>query len=251
MQHRCIQAAAILLGILTLQAARKNFWETKDASSWSPQEKESILFQSPWARPGLARIEFQEQQQPTGPGYTSDGRIDPGMPDAKPRAGALAGRAVPIGQAIPPVPKPTPGSPVQFEVLARWETAQPVRLAGAPELPDSGEQFYIIRLRGLPLMPPAKPQPGEPPVDPNEGMLSAIKGGSQLEFRDKAPIRCAHLFKGTGAQSNEVLLYFPRGSGSNITLADKMVTLDVRFDPFHLTVKFTLKEMMYKGQLSL
>jgi hypothetical protein len=252
MQHRCTRAALILLSAVALQAARKDFWETKDPSSWSPQEKETILFRSPWARDCVARIEFEKQERPAGPGYTSDGRIDPGMPDAKPSAGpGMGGRGVPIGQPIPPVPKPTPGSPVQFQVLARWETAKPVQLAGAPEPPDSGGQFYIIRLSGLPLMPPPKVQPGEPTIDPNEDMLSAIKQGSRLEFRDKPPIRCTHLFMGTGEHAREVLLFFPRGSGSLITPADKMVTLDVRFAPFHLWVKFTLKEMTYKGELSL
>lgn len=240
----------MLLSALTLLGARKDFWDTKDPSSWSPQEKEVILFQSPWARSGLARIEFEKQQQPTGPGYTSDGRIDTGMPDAKPSSGPGT-RGVPMGQPVPPVPDPTPGSPVRFQILARWETAKPVRLAGAPELPDTDGQFFIIRLWGLPLMPPPKVQPSEPANDPNEGMLSAIKQGSRLEFQDKAPIRCTHLFKGTGKQANEVLLFFPRGSGSMIMPGDKTVTLDVRFAPFHLSVKFTLKEMMYKGELSL
>ena len=252
MNHRCTRATLILIGAVALQAARKDFWETKDPSSWSPQEKETILFQSPWARDGLARIVFEKQPQPAGPGYTSDGRIDTGMPDAKPSPGANYGaRGVPIGQEIPPVPKPTPGSPVQFQVLARWETAEPVRLAGAPELSGSGGQFYIIRLRGLPLMPPPKVRPGEPPVNPNEDMLAAIKQGSRLELRGRQPIHCAHLFTGTAEHTNEVLLFFPRGSGGAITLADKTVTLDVRFAPYHLRVNFALKEMVYKGRLSL
>lgn len=252
MQPRCTRAALILVGAVALQAARKDFWETKDPSSWSPQEKQTILFHSPWARDGVARMELEKQPQPDRPGYTSDGRIDTGMPDAKPSAPpGVGGRSVPIGQPVPPVPTSTSDSIVQFQVLARWETAKPVRLAGAPELPDAGGQFYIIRLRGLPLMPPPKVQSGEPPANPNEDLLAAIKQGGRLEFRDKSPIRCTHLFRGTGEHTNDVLLFFPRGSGTTITPADKFVTLDVRFAPFHLWVKFTLKEMMYKGELSL
>jgi hypothetical protein len=34
-------------------------------------------------------------------------------------------------------------------------------------------------------------------------------------------------------------------------VGEKNVTLEVRFDPFRLTVKFPLKEMMYKGALAL
>ena len=48
----------------------------------------------------------------------------------------------------------------------------------------------------------------------------------------------------------ELLLFFPR-EADPITLADKVVTLESRFGPFHLTVKFPLKEMMYNGALAL
>jgi hypothetical protein len=33
--------------------------------------------------------------------------------------------------------------------------------------------------------------------------------------------------------------------------ADKVVTLESQFGFYHLMVKFTLKEMMYKGELAL
>jgi hypothetical protein len=47
-----------------------------------------------------------------------------------------------------------------------------------------------------------------------------------------------------------VLLFFPRGADP-ITPADKVVTLDSRFSVFHLSIKFPLKEMLYKGELAL
>jgi hypothetical protein len=34
-------------------------------------------------------------------------------------------------------------------------------------------------------------------------------------------------------------------------VADKLVTLESQFAPFHLSVKFPLKDMMYKGELAL
>jgi hypothetical protein len=36
-----------------------------------------------------------------------------------------------------------------------------------------------------------------------------------------------------------------------IQVADKLVTLESRFGPFHLSVKFPLKAMIYKGELAL
>jgi hypothetical protein len=47
-----------------------------------------------------------------------------------------------------------------------------------------------------------------------------------------------------------VLLFFPRGTDP-IQVADKIVILESRFAPFYLSVKFPLKDMMYKGQLAL
>ena len=48
----------------------------------------------------------------------------------------------------------------------------------------------------------------------------------------------------------ELLLFFARGADP-ITVGEKAVTLECRFVPFHLSVKFALKDMMYKGALAL
>ena len=47
-----------------------------------------------------------------------------------------------------------------------------------------------------------------------------------------------------------MLLFFPRGADP-IQVADKLVTLESWFAPFHLSIKFPLKDMMYKGELAL
>ena len=235
---------------LALRAARKEFWDSKDPASWSNDEKQVLLGQSPWAREGFARMEA-EKNRPTTPGYGHNGKPGVDMPDTRPGVPPGGTRSVPIGGEAPPkAPNPDPGHPVQFRVLARWESAKPLRLAGAPEPPELAGQFYVIRLRGLPLMPPPKAQPGEAAPNPNEGMLQAIKEGSRLERKDKPGIPCAHLFTGSGDAATEVLLFFSRATDP-IAAADKLVTLESRFAVFHLSVKFPLKEMMYKGELAL
>jgi hypothetical protein len=102
----------------------------------------------------------------------------------------------------------------------------------------------------MPLLPPAKATNGEPAPNPNEGMIEAIKQGSHIERKGKIDIPCAHLLTGSGKSANELLLFFARGADP-ITLADKIVTLESRFPPFHLSVKFTLKDMLYQGVLAL
>jgi len=247
-RRQWLKAAPALMACSSLYAARKDFWESKDPAGWSEEEKQVILWQSPWAREGFARME--ENKRPA-PGYTSSGKQGVQMPDIRPGVPPGGVKSVPIGEPVPPPPQPNTGDPVQFRVLARWETAAPVRLAGGPEVPELTGQFYVIRLRGLPLMPPPKVQPGEPPPpDPNEGMLLAIKQGTRLERAAKPAISCSHLFTGSGKASTEVLLFFPRAADA-ITIADKVVTLESWFSVFHLSVKFPLKDMTYHGELAL
>jgi hypothetical protein len=248
-RRQWLQAATMLPACLALRAARKEFWDDKDPATWSSEEKQLLLGQSPWAKEGFARMEAAKSRRIV-PGYGSSGRVGGDVPDTRPGVPVGGVRSVPIGPAPPPPPNPDPGHPVQFRVLARWESAKPVRLAGGPEVPELPGQFYVIRLRGLPLMPPPKTKPEETAPNPNEGMLQAIQRGSQLERKDKPAIPCAHLFTGSGAEATEVLLFFPRGTDP-IQVADKIVTLESRFAPFYLSVKFPLKDMMFKGQLAL
>lgn len=248
-RRQWLRAALIWPVCITVWAGGKEFWEAKDPATWSDGEKQLLLDQSPWAREGFARMDIDKKRRAT-PAPRNTGRAGGDMPDTRP--GIIPGgvRSVPIGEPAPPVPNPDPGRPVQFRVLARWETAKPVRLAGGPEAPELTGQFYVIRLRGLPLMPPPKAKPGEVAPNPNAGMLQAIKENTWLERKGKPGIPCAHLFTGSGDAATEVLLFFPRESDP-IRLADKAVTLESQFTPFHLSVKFPLKEMVYKGELAL
>jgi hypothetical protein len=246
-RRQWLQAATMLPACL-LEAARKEFWDSKDPAAWTREEKEQLLSQSPWAQEAVARMDDGKPKMTT-PGYGRNGKLGGDMPDPRPGVPPGGVRSVPIGEAPPPPPK-ADGRPIQFRVLARWETAKPVRLAGGPELPELTGLFYVIRLRGLPLMPPRKAQGNEAAANPNEAILQALQQGSRLERRDKAGIPCDHLFTGSGDAATEVLLFFPRGADP-IQPADKSVTLESRFAPFQLSVKFALKDMMYKGELAL
>jgi len=186
----------MLPACLALRAARSEFWNSKDPASWSDDEKQFLLGQSPWAREGLVRMEEVKDRRTT-PGYGNDGRLGGDMPEVGPGIPPGGMRSVTIGE-VPPPPNPDPGHPVEFRVLVRWESARPVRLAGGPELPELTGQFYVIRLRGLPLMPPPKTKPDEVAPNPNEGMLQAIEQG-------RVPLRAAR-------SGQEVLRGLPRHS---------------------------------------
>ena len=246
-RRRLLQAATIWPATHALLAARKEFWEDKAPADWSNEEKRILLGQSPWAREGIARFEVERKRERA---YQGVARPGAGVPGARPGERPGAAESVPIGERPPPVPSTDTGQSVQFRVLARWESAKPIRLAGGPELPEGTAQFYVIRLRGMPLLPPPKAKAGESVANPNQGMLEAIEKGSRIERKDKPAIPCAHLLTGSGESATELLLFFARGTDP-ITVAEKAVTLESRFVPFHLSVKFPLKDMMYKGALAL
>jgi hypothetical protein len=249
-RRRLLQAATTWPAFRALQAARKEFWESKDPADWSNEEKRILLGQSPWARGGIVRFDVERKRTvATGP-YEGVARPGGGVPGANPSVMPGAPASVPIGERPPPVPSTDTGQSVEFRVLARWETAIPVRLAGGPEMPEETARFYVIRLQGMPLLPPPKGSNGEKTADRNEGMIEAIKQGSRIERKGKIAISCTHLLTGSGPSVTELLLFFARGADP-ITVGEKAVTLESRFGPFHLSVKFPLKEMMYKGALAL
>ena len=245
-RRRLLRAAVMWPAFHALEAARNEFWESKDPAKWSDGEKQILLGRSPWAREGMARFEVEGDHTGDPGSYGGPGRaVD--VPGARGPGGVTN---VPIGEKPPPAPSTDRGQGVQFTVLARWESAKPVRLAGGPELPEESAGFYVIRLRGMPVLPPRKGKEGESAPKGNQGMLTAIKEGSRIERRDKPAIACEHLLTGSGESATELLLFFVRGTDP-ITVGEKAVTLESRFGPFHLSVKFPLKEMMYRGALAL
>ena len=249
-RRRLLQAATIWPAFHALPAARKEFWENKDPAEWSDEEKRILLGQSPWAREGIVRFEVELKGARATGSYEGVARPGGGVPGANPGATPGAIASVPIGEPPPPVPSTDTGQSVRFKVLARWESAKPVRLAGGPEMPEGTAQFYIIRLRGMPLLPPPKGKDGDSVPNPNQGMLDAIQQNSRIERKNKIAISCAHLLTGSGESATELLLLFARGTDP-ITVGEKAVTLESRFGPFHLSVKFPLKDMLYKGALAL
>ena len=252
-RRQLMQAVILAPPCSLLTAASREFWKNKKAAEWGTDEKEQLLSQSPWAREGSLR--FSKEEKHGGQAGPPPGGGPPvAVPGARPGGAPGSGSAVtsvPFGE---PPPAPPPGSgkgePPQFRVMVRWESANPVRLAGGRNLPGETAQFYVILLIGMPLMRPRPAEKGEPATNPNLGMLEAIRQTSRLERKNKKPIPCAHLLTGEGERATELLLFFPKGPDP-IVPADREVTVVSRFGPFQLSIRFPLKEMMFDGALEL
>src|SRR4051812_29170916 len=113
-RRQWLRAASAWATCLVLRAARKEFWDTKEPAAWSDEEKQILLAQSPWAQEGILRMSVATGAR-TPSTYP--------MPDTT-SSGAV--KSVPIGEKPPPVPSANRDRPLEFRVVARWESAKPV-----------------------------------------------------------------------------------------------------------------------------
>src|ERR1035441_180177 len=65
-RRQWLQTATLWPACLALGAARKDFWDSKDPATWSNDEKQVVLGQSPWAREGFVQggVGKQPEQNP-------------------------------------------------------------------------------------------------------------------------------------------------------------------------------------------
>ena len=251
-RRRDLLQAGILWPLFhALPSAGKDFWDSKDPAAWTAEEKQRLLVQSPWVRRGVLRLggEGKHGKQAAHSSASAPVPVPGARPSGTPGGGPTV-NTVPFGDDPGPRPSTGMGEAPQFQVTVRWESARPVHLAGGLDLPQDRAGFYVIRLTGMPLMPPRPGKDGEPAPDPNQGLLEAVKQTSRIERKEKNSIPCAHLLTGSGTAATELLLFFSR-QPDPITLADREVTVVSQFGAFQLSVRFPLKEMMFGGALAL
>jgi hypothetical protein len=117
-RRRLLQAATIWPAFRALQAARKEFWETKEPADWSDEEKRILLGQSPWAREGTVRFEVDAKRGAGAGSYQGVARPGGGVPGAIPGAPPGTAESVPIGERPPPPPTTDTGQSIQFRDLS-------------------------------------------------------------------------------------------------------------------------------------
>lgn len=154
----------------------------------------------------------------------------------------------PVGK-LPPTSMPT------LPVMVRWDSAQPIRQAlvetqsrdadDTSNTLDTPEKYYIITVLGLAVK--QKPKSAEEAHDAETRMRQGLLNESRLMMHDRAPIvpADARVDQDTG----EIHIYFPRDKP--ITREDKEVVFGTVFGSVRVIQKFSLKDMMYKGKLSL
>jgi hypothetical protein len=211
----------VLLGAASLAAA--NFWDTKAYPEWTQKEVETMLSDSPWAR----QISVVIPVPPRASGDDVGGRGGRGGDDG-------GGRGFPV---------PSP----QLKLVITWRSALPVRqalirLPNGATTPGVDQQpllepspYYTITLAGVPTR--------YSKATATAGTTSFLRRGK------KAPIALAEGGMQQGGATLTMVFAFPRTDP--ITLDDKDVEFVTTIGTLEIKKKFTLKDLVFNGQLEL
>jgi hypothetical protein len=206
--------------------AAADFWESKPFLEWSDRQAEKLLTDSPWA--ALIAVALPNR----GPVPTADsGAGGRG-------GGSRGGGAEGFG----------PG-PQRVRLTISWRSARPLKEAivrqqvgkGGTITPDEqaaldhDDGLYVVAVQGLPLQY-TRPGPnnvieaflrrdGKPPIGATRGTTQMTRAGALL------------------------LVGFP--NTDPIALSDGNVEFDIKMGAFGFKKTFKLKEMLYKGGLTL
>ncbi|MCC6368001.1 MAG: hypothetical protein IT165_31135 [Bryobacterales bacterium] len=254
-------------GLLLIRAWAKGsgqFWNDKPPAEWSADEIDQLISKSPWAKEATlaysAGAMGQGGYDPQGPaggggrgGMGGGGLGIPGgigLPGGG-MGGRRGGMGGPGGMGYPGGRRGPGGGRSQAKVLVRWETAQPVRAALKKDLPEGASGHYILSLNGLRFRGDEDTRAGDAGSDqdrPRDRMLERLRQNSQLLPKDRAAI-----FPGRVERAdlgNAILLFFPRGD-KPLTAQDKEVTFQSAAGSSTLKVRFSLRDMLYHGELAL
>ena len=223
---------AVVVASAALTAA--DFWEENDFTTWSPQQIEKMLTDSPWARKativlGSLHEEALGNFQGGGAGVGGGGG---GARGSDGGGGEFRGIR-------------------RITVTVAWISALPMRQAiarrsvgvDAPILPDvqqlpHDEAFYVVAVVGLPTRVA------------QAGTLNEVLEKTALKSKRKEPIKPADIrVVPDGNQSVRVEFVFPKSNA--ITPDDKEVEFATKMGAADIARKFTLADMMVRGRLAL
>jgi hypothetical protein len=202
--------------------ATKEFWSEKMPSDWTDAEIRLLLNKSPWAKEGSISDTSRMGSLSSAPGGGGGGRRTARARSGTSSSGAAASTA--------PV--------VTWKATIRWESALPVREAlhrGAPgQVPDD----YILNVFGE-----------VPGFDPDTGD-AILKDNTILEHKgDQVKLNRVEPAPKNTLSEDGTLFYFSRLLA--LKLEDKEVTFSTKLGPLKVKCKFTLKDMLYRGNLDL
>jgi hypothetical protein len=227
--------SAVLMGLglggaALLPAWAKEFWNEKKAADWTDDEVQQMLNKSPWAKDASIFDSAAHKGLSSAPRTASMSR----------RTG---GRTSTPGSATP-----TPGYPASWKAIVRWESALPVREAVKAKRSKDAEENYILSIIGdIPGV--GVPSDDDEPSERKTKMDNLIEN-TRLERRDDPlELQQVKISPKTPLSPGGTLFYFSRVLP--IMPEDKQVTFFTKDGPLEVKCKFTLRDMLYRGNLEL
>jgi hypothetical protein len=212
---------ALMLGLAGSFApafGAKEFWNEKKPLDWTNDEIDLLLSKSPWARE--AAVSYYGGQ---------NGPLSNSLPGShRASSGNASSRTSPSAQ-----------SPAAWRAIVRWESALPVREALRAKASPDVEKFYILNMVG-----------DVPSVGADAEGFETLKLYTKLEHKgDEIHLARVAPAPKTAQSLAGTLFYFSRGLA--LRLEDKQARFSTKLGPIDVKCKFTLKEMMYQGNLEL
>ncbi len=250
-----LPTAALCFATLTLAG---EFWNDKQPSDWSQKEVERLMSKSPWAKQTAASMDVSRMRGMGGPGGGMGGPRGGGMPGGGGGPGGGLGSSGPGGgdpgggeQGIggPGMARPGleggEGMP-EIKALVRWASAQPLRESTKDANLAEADRHYIISVSGLPF----RGREGRRGPDPErrKQMEARMLESTSILRKGKDPI---HPVRMINDETTGAIYFLFRREPETIQAADKEVTFVTQMGPMELRVKFTLKDMTYRGQLAM
>jgi hypothetical protein len=231
---RCTLAGAVAVLLASAALTAADFWEEKDFTTWSPQQIDKMLTDSPWAKKATIVLGSLKEGG-SGGGFQSSGAGFGGGGGATDSAGG--------GGEFSGVRRIT--------ATVAWISALPVRQAiarlragvDAPVLPDDkrlpeDEAFYVVAVAGMPTRVAQAASRNE------------VVDKTELKSKRKEPIKPADIrIVPESKETVRVEFVFPKSNA--ITVDDKEVEFVTKIGPADITRKFTLADMMVHGRLAL
>lgn len=208
----------------------KDFWKDKKAADWRDDEIQQMLNKSPWAKDASIFDSAAHQGLWSAPRTAGLSR----------RSGGRTGTS---GN-----PEPLPGTSATWKAMARWESALPVREAAkAAKSKDLEENYILVLIGDIPGV--GLPSGDDEPAERKQNMDN-LKESTRLERRDDPlELQQVKIAPKTPLSAGGTLFYFSRVLP--ITPEDKQVTFVTKVGPLEVKCKFTLRDMVYRGNLEL
>jgi len=217
-------------GAAAASAWAKDVWNEKKPSEWTEEDIQQILTKSPWAKDASIFDTAAHKGLSTAP-------LGGGLSRRRAGTSSTAGNRRPSG-----------GSSNAWSATVRWDSALPIRDAlKAPKTPDVDGNYMIALVGDIPGV--GVPSDDDDPAE-RQQKLSFLKETTRLERKDDPlELQRVKIAPRTPQSPAGTLFYFSRVFP--ITAEDKQVTFVTKVGPLEVKCKFTLREMLYRGNLEL